>query len=240
MEDESEVPTGNDGPIMSRDSGESESLSHVDFEAITTVKLETSNQVRPSSFLHTRTGTIDYENFTADDVRAKDFVPALCAIRRFVGAGRFPWSVGQHTLLCLQVAQARGYSNHHKLSVGLHDAAEAYTGDIPGPLVRYLGAEYRRIEESIEAAIARKFGLGDSSAVFHSAPVKEADWIALHLEGRALFAHYEESKFSVKLPSPIDDTEFSRYDATIKLLSRMLESEVEASLYAAITKMVLD
>jgi 5'-deoxynucleotidase YfbR-like HD superfamily hydrolase len=66
----------------------------------------------------------------------------------------------------------------------LHDASEAYLGDLPHPLKHRsrLGRLYREIEEPLQAAILARFGLpADTPAI-----VKRIDRAALAAERAAL------------------------------------------------------
>ena len=61
----------------------------------------------------------------------------------------------------------------------MHDASEAYLGDIPGPLKRLLGG-YAVLEEMCMSAIAEKFGL--EQGFWKHPKVKDMDREALERE----------------------------------------------------------
>jgi 5'-deoxynucleotidase YfbR-like HD superfamily hydrolase len=63
----------------------------------------------------------------------------------------------------------------------LHDAAEAYIGDLPGPLKAFL-PDYRAVETVMMGAIADRFGL----AVGYEFVVKECDRACEKLELMAM------------------------------------------------------
>lgn len=68
-----------------------------------------------------------------EDVDVVDIAHALANICRFTGHTRVFYSVAQHSVI------ASMYANPgHELPVLLHDAAEAYLGDIARPWKRYL------------------------------------------------------------------------------------------------------
>ena len=88
----------------------------------------------------------------------------LAKINRFNGHTVYPYSVAQHSINCYMVAQ----SYHHiqdptfLLQILLHDAAEAYIGDIVRPIKMALRREtnmFDDIEDKIMAALYRKLDI---------------------------------------------------------------------------------
>lgn len=71
------------------------------------------------------------------DVDVGDVAHALANVCRFAGHTKTFYSVGQHC--CLAAGLARP---EHALYALLHDAAEAYLGDIPRPWKRFLYADH--------------------------------------------------------------------------------------------------
>lgn len=92
-----------------------------------------------------------------EEIDIADIAHALSQINRYTGHTRFPLSVGQHSLLC-EAASSRGCA----LEALLHDAAEAYIGDISRPVKEWLGTQctaWDFMEEANHQAIAERFGL---------------------------------------------------------------------------------
>lgn len=95
-----------------------------------------------------------------DDFCIEDIAHALSNICRWGGHVDKFYSVAQHSVLV--AAQARKGLQMEAL---LHDAAEAYTGDIPRPLKRAMGNDavslrsYSTIEAATHKAICVKFGV---------------------------------------------------------------------------------
>ncbi len=112
------------------------------------------------------------------DVRPHDISYSLSNTARFTG--HTPYSVAEHSLMVADLVPPE-----LELFGLLHDAAEAYTGDISRPLKILLGETFREIEERIEAAIAIRFGLEWTPEIKRL--VKQADDIALSTEFRDLF-----------------------------------------------------
>ncbi|HEU4817009.1 MAG TPA: phosphohydrolase, partial [Janthinobacterium sp.] len=76
---------------------------------------------------------------------------------------------------------------HLRLAALLHDAAEAYLGDMVKPL-KVLLPEFAMLEDKVSAIIAATYGLDFSDY----APIKRADLIALATEKRDLMPHSAE------------------------------------------------
>jgi 5'-deoxynucleotidase YfbR-like HD superfamily hydrolase len=119
---------------------------------------------------------IDLMEFSAEDVRLPDIAHALSILNRFTGHSLAPYSVAQHSVFV-----SRLLPDEHALWGLLHDASEAYLGDVATPLKHAL-TEYRAMEERVQRAIAQHFRL-----VWPMPPeVKQADLIALATEKRDL------------------------------------------------------
>jgi uncharacterized protein len=113
---------------------------------------------------------------TQDMIEIEDIAHALSHICRFTGHTKAFYSVAEHSILTSHlVPQAYG------LEALLHDAAEAYIGDVSSPLKSLL-PEYRAIEHNIDQAIRRRFCLPEKPAQF----IKDADLMMLATEKRDL------------------------------------------------------
>lgn len=89
-----------------------------------------------------------------EDVHIEDIAHALSQQCRFQGNTREFFSVAQHSLMVAHICRRTC-----ALSALLHDAAEAYIGDIPKPLKPHVPA-FKAAENGIMWAIDEKFGLG--------------------------------------------------------------------------------
>ncbi|MDP1810578.1 MAG: hypothetical protein Q8K66_04155 [Sediminibacterium sp.] len=115
---------------------------------------------------------------TEDMIQIQDIGSALSKICRFGGHSSLFYSVAQHSVL---VAALCG--DELPKEALMHDAAEAYLGDVIKPLKIILGAGYADLEASFEAVISAKFGLASGKLI--KARIKKYDLMALDLEHKA-------------------------------------------------------
>lgn len=108
---------------------------------------------------------------------------ALGKICRFTGQTSTFYSVADHSVVVAEIVLERTGSKGEALAALLHDAAEAFLGDVSSPLKRLLGEPYRELERLATAAIMSKFGVG---SLYHVAKkeIHRADMIALATEKR--------------------------------------------------------
>ena len=82
---------------------------------------------------------------------------SLSKLCRFGGHCPKFYSVAEHSILCAQWCELV-FGPHHALAALLHDASEAFCGDVVKPLKQLLPG-YVRIENRILECVYRKFGL---------------------------------------------------------------------------------
>lgn len=89
--------------------------------------------------------------------RLSEVARALSRIRRYNGAMTALWTVGDHVLTGLLFLAER---EDPVLNLGwtLHDAHEAYLGDIPGPLKCELGPQFAEYEDDLQQRVMSDLG----------------------------------------------------------------------------------
>jgi hypothetical protein len=114
-----------------------------------------------------------------------DIARALSNQCRFGGHCREFYSVAQHSVLVSELVEQRGGDVEDVFAGLMHDASEAYLGDMPHPIKHRspLGAAFREAEKHLERAIHQRF------AIKTDVPeLKPADRALLATERRAFSA----------------------------------------------------
>lgn len=111
-----------------------------------------------------------------EQISISDIAHALSNICRFTGHTKNHYSVAEHC-----VRASRIVPKEFALETLLHDAAEAYLGDVSTPLKRML-PDYKTIETNVELVIAEKYGIPYPMRQH----VKHADLVMLATEKRDL------------------------------------------------------
>ena len=90
-----------------------------------------------------------------------DIARALANQCRFGGHSRAFYSVAQHSVIVSRLVEERGGDAEDAFAALMHDASEAYLGDMPHPLKHRspLGAAFKAAEEHLEQAIRDRFAI---------------------------------------------------------------------------------
>ena len=136
-------------------------------------------------------GKVDLLDPRPSQINLIDIARSLSRIPRFNGHTRnnAPWSVAAHSMLVADiVASGAPTDGQLILAALLHDAHEAYIGDLISPMKVALGhatmQTWRRIEQTLQAAIHDVFGLPAELPHDWATRIKHADLQALELERR--------------------------------------------------------
>lgn len=140
---------------------------------------------------------IDLLSPDKNNIHLHDIATSLSRIPRYNGATIAPrgYSVAQHSLLVEALASASYPCNAFtKLFMLLHDAHEAYTGDLVTPVQRAMDVllpgsreAYQTISGRLQVAIHDKFNIGAITGHYRII-LKSVDALALTLERSALMA----------------------------------------------------
>lgn len=142
---------------------------------------------------------------TKDDIDIRDIAAALAKMCRFNGATRTFYSVAQHSVLVADML----YDDPVAACYGLlHDAHEAYVGDITRPcrvLIELMASEdlVEHICNNAQQAIHRALGLAWPVPISMRAKVKHADDAALSTEFRDLIEGDPPVGLPTAWPRPI-------------------------------------
>src|SRR3954452_5487143 len=142
--------------------------------------------LQPGPYLQTVSGRRvnpfepDPEQLDIDDIAR-----ALANQCRFGGHCRVFYSVAQHSVLVSELVEERGGDADDAFAALMHDAAEAYLGDMPHPLKHRspLGAAFKAAEDGLETAIRARFAIKPDVPA-----IKRADRALLATERRAFSA----------------------------------------------------
>jgi hypothetical protein len=137
--------------------------------------------VGPSIMLHSG-AWFDFASPRTSAFTIEDIAHGLAHICRYAGQCRRFYSVAEHSLHVSKVAVDFEYE------ALLHDAAEAFIGDITRPLKQML-PDFMRIEASVQEAVLERFGLAGPLP----AEVKDADLRVLAAEQRQIMPHGTDS-----------------------------------------------
>ena len=122
---------------------------------------------------------VDLANPTPESIEIESIAWALAKTCRFGGHCPMFYSVAEHSVRASLAAYSDGLGAEVAFAVLMHDAAEAYIGDIVKPLKLMLGNKIAEIEQNLEVAIGIRFGI-DWNA--HKESIKRFDRLMLKAE----------------------------------------------------------
>lgn len=137
--------------------------------------------MNPTILTHSAYGYGKYFNFNRPDLydyNIEEIAHALSLICRFTGHVKHHYSVAQHSVLVSHLVP-----REYEYAGLMHDAHEAYVGDVPTPLKRML-PNYKLIERDVEQQVQEAFCVLRSGHCKQE--VKAADLLALAIEKRDL------------------------------------------------------
>jgi len=163
----------------------------------------TQKNDRKGQFIQTYSGKQFYPTDPQiDDINIIDIAQALSNVCRFAGHALCHYNVAQHSTLV-----SRNVSERAALFGLLHDAPEAFIGDVSRPIKRILrelcGDAFDKIENKIMEVICRKYVVLVDDEI--RAEVKKADDILLATERRDFMRKVNWDWANDKLPEPLPE-----------------------------------
>ncbi len=136
-------------------------------------------------------------NLRPEDIDIRDIAHHLACTNRWAGALREPISVAQHSVHVMRLCRGTGF----ELEALLHDATEAYLGDVTKWLKSHDSmAFYREAERRAHRVICETFGM-DPSRILPD--VERADRMMINIEGSFGFPDWR-SMPGFPVPTPAD------------------------------------
>lgn len=136
----------------------------------------TDNNVYTENAIRTFTGKVfDLKILDPESICIEDIAHALAYTPRFGGHLPLPYSVAQHSVHVMEQCKP-----DLQLAALLHDASEAYIGDMPSPFKKLM-PDYKKLEANLMKVIAKKFGF---EYPLHP-EIKDADYALLSIEWEA-------------------------------------------------------
>lgn len=144
---------------------------------------------------------IDIAKIKSDDIRIYDIAWSLHNINRYLGHTPVAWDVLSHIGLTysLYVNDVRGKVDPlFSLALLLHDAAEAYAGDMIWPLKQLREAQqFLVFETNIKSIIMKRFNINELSNDIDWKEIDYYDRLAAYIELDNLFPFFKD-KFKSK------------------------------------------
>lgn len=119
---------------------------------------------------------------THDDIDIERVAHSLAQINRFTGHAARPYSVAEHSLLVLDIAERLlDLDVHGQLVALLHDAHESITNDVSTPAKQEIGGGWRAFEAKFAHFVAGRFRIHTALTQNHR-HIQMADRLALATE----------------------------------------------------------
>jgi len=138
-----------------------------------------------------------------NDICIEDIAHSLSQLCRYNGHSQNFYSVAEHCVLMYDFADSIGHKGLKLLKILLHDAHEAYIGDITRPLqkcIKFLDPDFfiklNKIKDKLDFVIFEKFGINDWTLPSTAKYVKILDNSVLYDEKTALFPETKNSWLS--------------------------------------------
>jgi uncharacterized protein len=176
----------------------------------------------PGPYLHTVSGRwVNPFDPDPEQLDAGDIARALANQCRFGGRSRVFYSVAQHSVIVSELVLQRTGDTEDAFAGLMHDATEAYLGDMPHPVKHRspLGAAFRAAEGHLEQAIRNRFRIKPDVP-----EIKRVDRALLATERRAFSAeNWDWPELDGVEPLDLELTAWSPDDAARAFTQRYAE-----------------
>lgn len=155
----------------------------------------------------------------AVDILIEDIAWGISHLCRFVGHTPRFYSVAEHS-----VRVSRLVPKEHRFAALLHDAHEAYIGDISSPLkvaIYGMAPQVALIDRDWHAAIEKRFELEQGAT--KSEEVHLADMVMLAVEKKEFFGHMDLKRQWIDMPPPDPDVKI-KYWSPNKAYNKFLDT----------------
>lgn len=129
---------------------------------------------------------VDFSDLRHAHITTDDIADRLCAINRYNGGTATPFSVGEHSLAIQSYLRQRGATQRVQLLALLHDATEAFIGDMVSPLKKLFPA-FSKLEDELFDVICVQLGITEPFTEDEWEEVKKVDeairpieWVVLN------------------------------------------------------------
>ncbi|MGR3760917.1 hypothetical protein ACUXV3_12425 [Roseobacteraceae bacterium NS-SX3] len=189
--------------------------------------------------LHTRHGTVNMNALPAAALSAGALASTLAKVNRFAGRTAEPWSVASHSVLVSRLCR----SPDAAAWALLHDAHEAFLGDLITPAVVFIASQsqpmgaqivlnsVRQAKASLDRQIRRAWDIAWDKAL--QEVVDRADQIALQAEMFVFFGAEPEGVSSDDLDRAIDLIRGLPQSGNWHAAATLWEAEAERLAYLA-------
>ena len=130
---------------------------------------------------------LDLRNPQADKIHIEDICIGLSRRFRFAAQTKQPYTVAQHCVNAMSLADL-----NYKFSALMHDAAEAYLGDVPAPIKKHITG-FDKIEKKLMDVISQKFGF----TLHEDAYIKQIDTLLLKHEWQTVVINNSQDVWSM-------------------------------------------
>lgn len=159
------------------------------------------------TFIQTYSGyKIDFADLDYKQIQLVDIAKGLERQHRFAGQLNTEYTVADHSINVANIyapilpdqtpSLAQWLS---RLAALMHDAAEAYMGDMPAPLKSMIGGKYAAIEFKIQNAICKRFNLSYPHVPWN-AEISKIDQALCGLEALKFFDYEPIDDWNLDMP----------------------------------------